>query len=125
MHVHDWNPHDLRRTAATLIARLGVPRFIIERVLNHRDSSVGGIYDRYSYANERKDAVTKLGVRVNSLAKASRLLSAGLPAVEVGRAPQKWSFTAGLPILCLIMCLHVAEEVRNIDTYCQLEPSLS
>src|SRR4029077_16982473 len=64
MHLHDWNPHDLRRTAATVMARSGVPRFIIERVLNHRDSSVGGIYDRYCYTTERKEAVTKLGSHV-------------------------------------------------------------
>jgi len=42
-----------------------------------------------------------------------------------GRAPPMWRFTSGLPIFCLIMCLHVAEEVRNIDTYCPLGPSLA
>jgi len=65
------------------MARLGVPRFIIERVLNHRDSSVGGIYDRYSYTTERKEAVTKLGSHVEHLATTTRLLQARLRAVEV------------------------------------------
>lgn len=32
-----WRLHDLRRTASTGMGRLGVPRFIIERVLNHAD----------------------------------------------------------------------------------------
>ena len=62
-----------------------MPRFIIERVLNHRDSSVGGIYDRYSYAAERMEAVTKLGLHVNSLAKACRLLPERPEEWAIGR----------------------------------------
>ena len=54
-----------------------------ERVLNHRDSSVGGIYDRYSYTTERKEAVMKLGLHVESLTTTNRLLPARLRAVEV------------------------------------------
>ena len=76
MGVRDWTPHDLRRTASTLMGRLKVTRFIIDRVLNHTDATVGGIYDRFTYTEERMDAVTKLGAHIASLAKTSRLLPA-------------------------------------------------
>lgn len=74
MRVRDWTPHDLRRTASTLMGRLKVTRFIIDRVLNHTDATVGGIYDRFTYTEERMDAVTKLGAHVAALPKVSRLL---------------------------------------------------
>jgi len=74
MGVRDWTPHDLRRTASTLMGRLRVTRFIIDRVLNHTDATVGGIYDRFTYTDERMDAVTKLGAHVAALPKMCRLL---------------------------------------------------
>ena len=40
-----WTPHDLRRTAASHIAALGVDRFTLARILNHADQSVTSIYD--------------------------------------------------------------------------------
>jgi integrase len=49
-----WTIHDLRRTVATGLGKLGVLRFVIERVLNHADRSVTGIYDRYEYLNEKR-----------------------------------------------------------------------
>jgi integrase len=70
--IGDYNPHDLRRTAGTTMAELGVPRFIIERVLNHTDRTVTSVYDRYSYAKEKMAAVTKLGALVDRLAKVRR-----------------------------------------------------
>jgi integrase len=55
--VEPWTIHDLRRTAATGMGRLGVSRFIIGRVLNHADSSVTGIYDRHEYVEEKRKAL--------------------------------------------------------------------
>jgi integrase len=70
--IDDYNPHDLRRTAGTTMAELGVPRFIIERVLNHTDRTVTSVYDRYSYSKEKMAAVTKLGAYVQKMAKPQR-----------------------------------------------------
>jgi integrase len=53
-----WTIHDLRRTAATGMGRLGISRFIIGRVLNHADRSVTGIYDRHEYIEEKRKALT-------------------------------------------------------------------
>jgi integrase len=68
--ILDYNPHDLRRTAGTTMAELGVPRFIIERVLNHTDRTVTSVYDRYTYAKEKMAAVVRLGAYVSKIARA-------------------------------------------------------
>jgi integrase len=44
--VENARPHDLRRTAATMIASTGVSRVVIARILNHADRSITGMYDR-------------------------------------------------------------------------------
>jgi integrase len=58
--VKDWTLHDLRRTAATRMADLGVQPHIIEAVLNHisgHKAGVAGIYNRSSYAAEKRAAL--------------------------------------------------------------------
>jgi len=52
-----WTIHDLRRTVATEMGRLGVSRFVIGRILNHADRAVTGIYDRHSYLAEKRHAL--------------------------------------------------------------------
>lgn len=57
-----WTLHDLRRTAASGMARLGVPLPVIERVLNHVSGSFGGIvgvYQRHTYEDEMADALER------------------------------------------------------------------
>ncbi len=49
-----WTVHDLRRTAATGLAKLGCPRVVQDRILNHVDSSVSAIYDRHRYDAEAR-----------------------------------------------------------------------
>lgn len=58
--VTDWTLHDLRRTAATRMADLGVQPHVIEAVLNHvsgHKAGVAGIYNRSTYANEKRAAL--------------------------------------------------------------------
>lgn len=52
--------HDMRRTAKTLLASLGVKPHISERCLNHKIKGVEGIYDGYDYFEERKLALNAL-----------------------------------------------------------------
>lgn len=56
--------HDLRRTCRSLLARNGVPSHIAERCLNHKIRGVEGVYDRYDYFNERKDALECLAHQI-------------------------------------------------------------
>lgn len=48
--------HDLRRTVGTRLPALKVSREAMDKVLNHKDGSVGGRYDRYRYDNEKRAA---------------------------------------------------------------------
>jgi integrase len=55
-----WTPHDLRRTAATMMAEIGVQPHVIEAVLNHvsgHRAGVAGIYNRASYEREKTIAL--------------------------------------------------------------------
>ena len=54
--VADWTLHDIRRSVATHMARLGVSQEHIERVLGHVIEGVAGTYNRYSYLDEKSDA---------------------------------------------------------------------
>jgi integrase len=65
--LEDITPHDLRRTAASLMGKLKVLRFIISRCLNHVDSTVTGRYDVYEYFEEKKDALDRLGAHLETL----------------------------------------------------------
>lgn len=56
----DWRLHDLRRTAATGMQRLGVSLQVVEAVLGHVSGSRGGIvgiYQRHEYADEKRRAL--------------------------------------------------------------------
>ncbi len=70
--LEDLSPHDLRRSGATALAKLKVPRFIISRVLNHVDKSVTAKYDKYEYLAEKKDALDRLGAHLEALLVAGR-----------------------------------------------------
>src|SRR5215204_1489945 len=59
--VENARPHDLRRTAASMMASIGVSRVVIGRILNHSDRSITAIYDRYSYDAEKRAAIEDLG----------------------------------------------------------------
>jgi integrase len=52
--------HDLRRTAGTYMSRLGVPKDVRERILNHGGSRKGitdSVYNRYEYDAEKRVAL--------------------------------------------------------------------
>jgi integrase len=56
----DWWVHDLRRTAASGMARLGTAPHVIEKVLNHKSgliSGVAAVYNRYGYEREKREAL--------------------------------------------------------------------
>lgn len=61
-------PHDLRRTAATGITSMGVPRLVLSKVLGHVDG--GGathIYDVYSYEKEKRQALDAWGRKLETI----------------------------------------------------------
>jgi integrase len=54
-----WSPHDLRRTARTNMARVGVSDEVGEEVMNHIKPGVVGVYNKYRYDEEKKVALQK------------------------------------------------------------------
>lgn len=60
VEIPRWTFHDLRRTGATGMARLGIAVRVTEAVLNHVSGTGGGIvavYQRHDYAAEKRDAL--------------------------------------------------------------------
>src|SRR6202012_4524536 len=67
-----WRLHDLRRTAATRMADLGVQPHVIEAVLNHvsgHKGGIAGIYNRALYTAEKAQALALWDDHLAAVAK--------------------------------------------------------
>lgn len=65
--IPHFTPHDLRRTGATHTTGDGVSRFVIGRILNHKDSSMTGRYDLHEYDKEKQQALETWDRKLNSI----------------------------------------------------------
>ena len=68
--VPEFRLHDLRRTAASGMAALGVALPVIEKVLNHVSGSFAGIvsvYQKHEYAAEKTEALARWAQHVQGL----------------------------------------------------------
>lgn len=65
----DWRLHDLRRTFATNMQKLGVRFEVTEALLNHLAprSGVTGVYQRYDWTAEKREAVDKWADHLGTL----------------------------------------------------------
>lgn len=73
--VQHWTLHDLRRTLATGLQRLGVRLEVTEAVLNHLSGSrsgIVGVYQRHNYFPEKKSALVAWEREVRRLARTHR-----------------------------------------------------
>lgn len=66
MTIDHWSIHDLRRTAKTKMAELGVMPHVSEKVLGHKLSGVLAIYDQHSYLREQQEALDLLAAHIQS-----------------------------------------------------------
>ena len=59
--IPHWTIHDLRRTALTGMARLGVAPIVLGHVANHRTTTRAGVtlavYQQYTYGAEKRAAL--------------------------------------------------------------------
>jgi len=66
-----WSAHDLRRTALTGMARLGVAPVVLGHVANHRTTTRAGVtlavYSQYTYDREKREALDLWALRVTAI----------------------------------------------------------
>jgi integrase len=65
--IAHFTPHDLRRTAASQMASSGTARLTIGKILNHVESGVTATYDRHSYDQEKRKALSAWGRKLESI----------------------------------------------------------
>jgi integrase len=78
--VQPWRLHDLRRTLATGLQKLGVRFEVTEAVLNHVSgarSGVAGVYQRHTWTMEKRAALDDWSAHVSSLVGCCPTHSAG------------------------------------------------
>lgn len=83
----EWVLHDLRRTAASGMARLGIAPHVVDRVLGHTAGTIRGVaavYNRFEYLPERKAALEAWGRYIESLVRPTRT-----NVVELATAPER------------------------------------
>lgn len=72
--IAPWRVHDLRRTVATGMARLGTAVHVIEAVLNHTSGQISGVaavYNRHRYLDEKRTALEAWAGHVQRVIAAS------------------------------------------------------
>jgi integrase len=67
--VSGYGLHDLRRSARTLLSRAGVAADIAEMCLGHAFVGVRGVYDRFQYIDEKREAFEALAQMVERLVR--------------------------------------------------------
>lgn len=65
--VAEWRTHDLRRSAATHMSRLGIDRLVISKILNHADQTVTAIHDRHEFDDQKRHALGTWARKLQSL----------------------------------------------------------
>ena len=68
--IQPWRLHDLRRTAATHMADIGIAPHVVEAVLNHvsgHKAGVAGVYNQAEYRLEKQAALERWAAHVDGV----------------------------------------------------------
>jgi integrase len=68
--VTGWTLHDLRRTCASGLAKLGVSIAVIEQILNHRGGTLAGVaavYIRHQFEKEKREALQQWADQIDRI----------------------------------------------------------
>jgi hypothetical protein len=87
--VIGWTLHDIRRSVATGLQRLGVRLEVTEAVLNHVGGSragIVGVYQRHEYAEEKRAALERWADHVDGLIHGRTSNVVNLSALREGGA---------------------------------------
>ena len=85
--LEHWTLHDLRRTVATNLQKLGVRLEVTESILNHVSGSragVVGVYQRHTYAQEKRSALDAWARRLDGIVSGSE--GSNVVELSAGRA---------------------------------------
>ena len=52
-----WTAHDLRRTAISKMAELGIAPIVLGHIANHRTTTKAGVYIHHAYEREKREAL--------------------------------------------------------------------
>lgn len=74
--ISNFTPHDLRRTAATLLRKTGTRTETLKKILNHVAGSVTDIYDHYNEATEKRASLEQLWMHIEKVAGKQPLMRA-------------------------------------------------
>ena len=67
--VEPYTLHDLRRTFATVHAKIGTPIHVTEKLLNHVSGTISGVaavYNRHSYMDEMREAIDSFDLYIRN-----------------------------------------------------------
>jgi integrase len=77
-----WTAHDLRRTALTKMAELGVAPIVLGHIANHRTTTKAGmtlgVYVHHAYEKEKREALELWADRLQGI------VSGGAEVVAIG-----------------------------------------
>jgi integrase len=62
-----WSPHSLRKTARTLLSRIGIDKSIAEKCLGHIESGIISVYDHHEAKLEKRTAFEALAREVERI----------------------------------------------------------
>ena len=86
MGLENLTPHDLRRTAATNITKMGVNRLTVSKILNHVETGVTAIYDRHGYDAEKRHALDAWAAHLEGIVTRKSAASNVVPLATAGDA---------------------------------------
>jgi len=87
LNIEHFTVHDMRRTARTHLARMGIESSIAERALNHAVGGVEATYNQWDYFSERREALDHWLGSSNQLKPARSTPSAGPGAMGDRKGP--------------------------------------
>ena len=81
--IAQWSAHDLRRTALTGMAQLGVAPLVLGHIANHRTTTKAGmtlsVYVHHAYEKEKREALELWADRLQGI------VAGGAEVVQLGR----------------------------------------
>lgn len=65
--IDHFTPHDLRRTAASSMASMGISRIVISKILNHAETGITAVYDRHGYDPEKRNSLNAWAIKLSNI----------------------------------------------------------